>query len=181
MKKYLLSFILSIIWFVWFSNAVSISCNWNSNETSCSPYWYDSPYVADEEITVKLTSVWTCYDENLISIDTPNSVYWYSDLLNWITVNWWESVSFFYYTSSEETQSCQFNVSFWNDSEWWDLAWWILPDWDLTFSSLLSSLWSTLWEVIYYVVYIWLWILSCIIWFVAIKWLISWIWKKIRF
>lgn len=60
----------------------------------------------------------------------------------------------------------------WNNDSWfvsWILAslWWII----LSLSSVIS-------EFIPYVIYIWIWILSAIIWFVAIKWLINWIRRK---
>lgn len=48
-----------------------------------------------------------------------------------------------------------------------------------TFSPVINWLKSSVNEFIPYVVYVWLWILTSLLWFVAIRWLINWVKRKL--
>lgn len=65
-------------------------------------------------------------------------------------------------------------LSYWNSSEWWDNSWWsLLPNWESDLAWIITWLNSTITEFIPYLVYLGLWIITVIIWFVAIRWLVN--------
>lgn len=66
------------------------------------------------------------------------------------------------------------------DSEWWDNSWSLLPWGESDLSWIITWLNSTITEFIPYLVYLGLWIITVIIWFVAVRWLINRTQAKIR-
>ena len=71
-------------------------------------------------------------------------------------------------------------ITYW-DNSWWDNSWGsLLPWWESDLSWIITWLNSTINEFIPYLVYLGLWIITVIIWFVAIRWLVNRTQAKIR-
>ena len=103
--------------------------------------------------------------------DYDNALRFYSDseMSEWI-----ENVSWIWYFSES-----LITIN-WNLSEWWDSSWSLLPWGEGDLSWIITWLNSTITEFIPYLVYLWLWIITVIIWFVAIRWLVNRTQAKIR-
>lgn len=200
MKKYILAWLLSIIWFIGFSNAST----YNNETFSCD----DNNWYEDEEIWGYYNSVCWPYQAyinsnicdwslQVVDYDIYNEDEWWagfyiydSDQTNSIQAvfynDWWEvscDWTFDYddwYFESYNIKSITFTSDWWfgviEENSWntpWDVVWTLLPWWKDALSWAVSWVSSTVNEFIPLVVYIWIWILSAIIWFVAIKWLIN--------
>jgi len=187
MKKYLLTFILSIIWFIGFSNAdFTFVGYWE---------WFDSSYTPSDVIFSDLD-----LDSSKVSFECPNwnCFLWFmtdSTLCRLNYNNWTLTIDDF------DTDGCtDMNWEYWvtSDSEFnvfssltvcpngcssdeWAWTWsTLLPNWESDLSWIISWLNSTITEFIPYLVYLGLWIITVIIWFVAIRWLVNRTQAKIR-
>lgn len=135
---------------------------------------------------------------------TSSKVCWFinSPSCDWtytlsLSSNNWEVFSVKYWSKiNASTDSASISVDCWTDVQvWWSFLTYPSSDFEvdyvLTYTSVSSSMpvsslspvvnWlsNTVSEFIPYIVYIWVWILSVLIWFVAIKRLINWIRNKI--
>ena len=136
------------------------------------------------------------------------SVWTYTIVPSWVigidfisdTINCWvdivRSTDWWYNSVEFMTLSNLWQYLFW-DYEWqlyygrncynW---WWsviiryiypdppLVPDW--TLNSVVGGVGSVVGEFIPYVVYIWFWVLIASLWFVAIKWLLSYLYQKVK-
>lgn len=67
-----------------------------------------------------------------------------------------------------------------DNNAWWDNSWSLLPWGESDLSWIISWLSDTINEFIPYLVYLGLWIITALIWFVAIRWLINRTSSKVR-
>ena len=170
--KYLSLFVLSFICFFscsyatvlpsfnpsWFTVTSSTSLNWSVSEWGLNLIAVWDSQIRDRYwrtcTTLKLSSNWwyNCWGSN-------GSSFW------WVTLSPWE-----YILSCDWITDCSSSAT---------LIWHSFVSSKSVFSSVIWNLWLTISEFIPYVVYIWLWVLGVLIWFVAIKWFINWIRRKI--
>ena len=136
--------------------------NYIDCEASC---WEDEDCI--ESCYGEMDSCYTTCDNDSLSC-SENCVY--------VPNNCYDEWSDFFTPEDEELVDFWMCYSeylpWWN--EWWNEWWNWVSDWLISqFQGVLLSFWLVISEFIPYVVYIWLWILSVIIWFFAIKWLIN--------
>lgn len=181
MKKYLLTSLLWVFALFGFASAESftfVGAWWSFD-------WYYEPwtFTTDWWIISNFNTVWNWYfyikqDWEYIyqfpcwSEDCSAE----GDLVNWVSISAWT------YELSTESDEAFTSVSFSISSsfEWWDSSWSLLPWWEWSLSWIITWLNSTITEFIPYLIYLWLWIITVIIWFVAIRWLVNRTQAKIR-
>lgn len=149
-------------------------------------------YLPDWTLGFKSLLPFTWYSNPLfISFQNPSdtlSVYWdfYLQFSSFDTVfdNWVIMFSDVWFSPSLNTRFqavCKWN---WN----WNMEFhyqWILPDpplvpWTFSnFTPVIDWISDVTTEFIPYVVYIWIWTLLVILWFIAVKWLVNWLVRKI--
>ena len=195
MKKYLLTLSLAIFGLIGFSSA-------SYTFTSSSSDWFyfyspsDITLTNDLEVSVldyscsfntcKIQLDWSEYDENRMM---PSCTITYS---NWnISLDWTcNFVPQTIETSNPNYDSSAFSsITIWNSSEnvwWWDDNNWsdtisqVLPNWFNDLSPAISWIYDVIHQLLPYVVYIWIGVLISVLWFYAIKWLMSYMSWKIR-
>lgn len=155
-------------WFINFTN-FDVWDNWES-------HWYAFEIQDSESQTL-------CCIEKDINVDwvSPElrACAWYS------TCQWYEISAWTYKaTSTDEVfDSVSFTISATPPSAWWDdwdNSWSLLPWGENDLSWIISWLSNTINEFIPYLVYLGLWIITALIWFVAIRWLINRTSSKVR-
>lgn len=190
MKKLILTSLLGLFGFVGaFASATDYTFQWTM-------FWYEytpSQLVLTEDLTIDSSNfsytlfdwvrqsafnIWdVCeinYDHDIFSIWAE----WYCSLSAW-TYNlfwWWESAFSSVFISFSD--SWTWDNSWWDNS--WDNSWSLLPWGESDLSWIISWLSNTINEFIPYLVYLGLWIITVIIWFVAVRWLINRTQAKIR-
>lgn len=204
MKKYLLTALLWLFGLVSFASAEIITFNYSESDWAYNPSYYNN----SSEVQLSL-SYWDCVASDpemgascgFSFIDNQNNHIWdiyyeewrfyYND--TWIynsedivfTLPAWdygiESPQGFWYSTITFNVS---SVSGGDDWTWWDSWNWtwdiLLPWWEWSLSWIITWLNSTITEFIPYLVYLWLWIITVVIWFVAIRWLVNRTQAKIR-
>lgn len=185
MKKYLLSLLLVGLSFIWFSNAWVICSDWVE--------WngWEHFEIQDLVESLSVSYAWECFG----SISTY--VRFYDEEDDWI----WDEYSlrdssvisvpsnakyfYAYSTSCSSEPACNISYSLtsansWGGNSWGWNIWNLLPWGETALSGAISWLSGAVNEFIPYLVYITLWLLSAIIWFVAIKWLLRYTkWKTL--
>ena len=198
MKKYLLTALLWVFGlFTAFASADSV--DWFTSDSEiCKVSNFNGDSISN-------TVIFDCYNEELawelqyesfyVCVNTSDIPYYAGDENNYVdnSIGCFYSSAFssdedikFYSDNNSTIKTIQWNVylstspiTYSSSSEWWSNSWNLLPDWVWNLTWIISSLSTTLNEFIPYLVYVWLWIISALIWFVAIKRLINWIRAKI--
>lgn len=169
MKKFLLTFVLSIIWFIGFSSATSITCiQWSScnPENIVFPNWAESFVInmVSTDVDDPLYSFWMKW--------TNDYEVYYTYWNPWVVYNvsdFWDGFSISAFNSDE------------GSTQTFDIVYTVpvVPGRSSAFTPVISSVFNVIWQFIPYVVYIWIWILLCTLWFYVIKWLVNWLTSKI--
>lgn len=191
MKKYLLTLALSIFWFISFSNADDILvAKWSLGYEPSQIYFLDwwslsTSFVDVSNVNCNLRKtcsiIFTQWDKvSKLEFNQSTSELYLSEW-DWVVFDEWYvelscwSVCFNYLTLSSSIISLS---SWWDSWSWtWDS---LLPWWESDLSWIITWLNSTIIEFIPYLVYLGLWIITVIIWFVAIRWLVNRTQAKIR-
>ena len=162
MKKLFITFILSIIWFIgfWYCACLdNVNLAWWVNYSPNKLNWITCPWWSDFQIRVYCKN-WS---------NTPAS--WVSDYVSADTIKWscWNVwLDYFVFTRYYWWwRNC--SVSYNSDKLCYD-----------SFSPAVSWLKDTINEIIPYIVFISIWLLLATIWYVAVRWLVNWLWKKIK-
>lgn len=194
MKKFLLTLTLSVIWFIGFSSAFTITNNG----------WIYTPSVINfsESITIpefnfdEYFPSYSCTDSNDCCIAFSNGVQnceIYKD--KWLASYWDCSDLIWNY----QVVSCSYITYFWTfdsldvgipgvssvsennwNNNWSGTISQILPNWFSDLSPAISWIYDVIHQLLPYVVYIWIGVLISVLWFYAIKWLMSFMSWKIR-
>lgn len=168
MRRFLLVWLISLFWFISFSNSQFIwpvKCEkfWCTNLWNCN--YCEVPSNSDRVRCDEWTMAVILKDRN------GNLSFW-----GWKTCPW-----------SADPQ----NYVGWNYTIVWVA--WVFDPWKIYYmwptdkmpvsqlTPVLTWITDVLWEFIPYVIYIWLWVLIVSIAFVAVKWLMLWIYNKVRF
>lgn len=193
MKKY---FLTALLWVFGLFGAFASA---SSFTFECPNDWFSSCYIPNSIIFSDSTrldfSSFTNFEcDDYCTFDIVNN-----DDDNYISCEFWfdwdQSFLFWYNIDSLEgycildawtyevnhsdwSYFTSITVNYWDNS--WDSSWIILPWWEGSLSWIISWLNSTITEFIPYLVYLGLWIITVIIWFVAIRWLVNWTQAKIR-
>lgn len=242
MKKLLLTLAISIIWFIGFSSAVDVSCNYDSewwlmalkwwwqkrwddpvvwwNSLTCYPEWIDSIELNDftisfdfnregfigvleDDLTIYLTDWWKnqipilycnqideeCYNYDITvnTYEDINTSYKWTSLNYKIEYQWFWNFDFdFSYTITDNEENVEEPWTWWNENppvipdnpwDWWNSGW-LIAWWIDKFTPIINWLKNAIIEFIPYLVYVGVWLISAILWFFAIKWLINWTRRK---
>lgn len=171
MKKIFITLILSIIWLIGFSSAQFMKddiFNFSYNWSSFSP----STLTTSDISKMNFSYNWS--DGCVVLFNKWNwrcrvyfNWYWNWSVRNECNVNMGGT-----FNLQLDVGTCNWVVKVSTRSTY-------LPI-DVT-TPILTWLTTVFNELIPYVVYIWLWILVVTIWFVAIKWLMLWIYNKVKF
>ena len=195
MKKYLLTALLWVFGLVSFASASSMSFTYDGwDSRSYTPNWFvlvsDSSFSSDNLSTTDSCDNWCSIGFYL------DEDYDYSSMSSCYFEIYWDSIDAYdcenitawtYYISNVgggEMPPSNFTlisddiISISNDS--WDSSWSLLPWWEWSLSWIIAWLDSTITEFIPYLVYLGLWIITVIIWFVAIRWFVNRTQAKIR-
>ena len=203
MKKYLLSLLVVWISIIWFSNAWTITCLVWEEIDECK-----YSLVCDENINISQSFstedfVVNWYDQEMWGLYVKYGRWAYFNEGWGITTEYtykWD-ITFNSSVSWFEDYICEWDVSTitlsnqyvsvitndpwddpWDNPWWWDIGWssssviW----WYSALTPAIDWLRGTVYEIIPYVVYIWIWVLIAVIWFYAIRWLVNWIWWKVK-
>jgi len=208
MKKFLLTLVLSFVWFIWYSSADTILFSWGYNciASECEDRVVD--FVIPDEIE-EGTEI--CFELEFDTTHTFAYSYNFSDLYSWDTYEWswsfdvnvctdswyyqnnywydfwgvdpWDSnlfkSSLFVYIPTSDSWWWWDNWWTWDNNWWTWVIWWILEWWTSQLFPVINSIKLVILEFIPLIIYVGLWILWSVIWFVAIKWLIAWIRARI--
>lgn len=190
MKKYLLTSLLWVfVLFGAFASAEDYSVVWNDIEYSPSSFtteWWVFSYSSYSP------NVWVDWDYYIFSVDDSNSQHICCDELtpgdssikacsSFPSCQWYELSAWTYSVYSDDMTFNSVSFSVGSSSVWWDDSWWsLLPNWESDLSWIISWLSDTINEFIPYLVYLGLWIITALIWFVAIRWLINRTSSKVR-
>lgn len=161
MKKFLLVWLISLFWFISFSNAYDLTseadiAKWKSFNF---PSWVSSVKCISDTWRWQISYVWI---DGADWFSCPSTI-----SLNWRSPSW-------IYVPSSSTSAIRIQYIYDSNTLSFDQYWWF-------FWSLVGNISTVLWEFIPYVIYIWLWVLIVSIAFVAVKWLMLWIYNKVRF
>lgn len=179
-KLLLLWWIFTLIWIFNFSSAINFTPN-NSND------WYipselvvESPFDLMSSLGSYSCNYNTCYmsihDSEYTVVDINITYYsdWdyisCNDYGGWYCYDWTLIPAWTYEVGWYENETFDLITINLPTSWWWDDIW--VESWLV---SIVSNLNTTISEFIPYVVYIGLWILSVIVWFYAIKWLLRFV------
>lgn len=180
MKKFLLVWLISLFWFIGFSNA------WTVDETYPawnlpSSFWNS---VFSNDVVVCKSTWWANWNRwCLVYYDVYRS--------NWTKCINWRDVSispYDYYNIKEILvnsiwSSCwsNYTVKILSSSDWLICSTETSKMPVSALSPVVTWITDTLWEFIPYVIYIWLWVLVFSLWFIAVRRLMLRIYNKIRF
>lgn len=180
MKKYLLS--LLIVPFL----SIGSYINAENFTVNCTAYVGCTPeivYTRDnlqDENSICITNLQEWINVKVITEYDEYSIYTYEEMQsnNFCVAR---KIKWIWFTADNVDWEKTFNIIWWwlvdstTNNNWWSILEW----WTANFTPVITGLTNSINEFIPYVVYIGLWVLSVLIWFVAIKRLINWIRAKI--
>lgn len=205
MKKYLFTALLWLFWLVSFASAETITFNFSQSDWVYNPI----SYINSSEVQLTLdyydclsdvgwgwsscgfafvdnnnfNYIWNVYYKEWRLYFNDDLVYNSEDIV--FTLPAWDygirsRQGYWFSTITFDVSS----VSGGDEWTWWDSwnwTWWgLLPWWESDLSWIITWLNSTITEFIPYLVYLGLWIITVVIWFVAIRWLVNRTQAKIR-
>ena len=179
MKKFLLIWVVSLIWLISFSNA-----QWNTDLTFSAwdlPTSLTNTVFSDDTVVCKSDwwANWQFYSQVRFSAYYGN---W-----NMCANSYSVSLSPYDYSNlkqaiySKKPDKCDGRIDILNTSQWLLCTVTSSKMPVSALSPVVTWITDVLWEFIPYVIYIWLWVLVVSIAFVAVKRLMLWIYNKVKF